>query len=1693
MHLRYTSLILTLLCALWTAWSHPAQAQETDPAYRRVGLRFGINAGGAWQTSDVRTIGGGGVGATIEVPIVENDHSFFGVGLRGRYLWTATYGRDWQRKFDIADNDAINGNTINYIDYTAQGSYFANHRTSAHNWDLELMLKLNRLRVQTGILAYIWGGVGAMGYSTKLDQGDLLGMYDYSNISGTKQEVLDQLWALRDGDYDVEGDQPRRPHWRFTPSVGVGLGYEFAPWFQLVAEYKVSFPLTDALDGTGPALSRNWRGSDIHHYAGLGLHFGILGGSGTAYTPPVVTDPNTYTPRGDRPAIVMVYPTLPNTNVGVECYVEISARLYNVRNKQLIIFTHDGATVNPDRYNYDPESGMFSANMALRPGVNNNFRIVARNSEGTVSQDFSVICENMPVIEPQPTGLPPQVYITYPQTSPAIITGCRTVLYAEVLNVRSKDDIAVYHYGRLISPQFWEYNSYNNQLTLDAQLEPGANRFEIVARNPYGEASASTVLTCPTQIALPTVEITAPSITPYSSPNCVQAIVARVTGVRSRADVQVYVNRQLLPQQSWSYSPQSQLLNMTVSLIQGQQTLVEIIATNENGQAADLLYISCYQQLPPPVVEIITPPGGNYDGQDCNQHLSARVLNVSGPQDITVTLNGSNVAPNLWSYNTFNQLLIMDVQLIQGSASTFIITARNSVGQDADRATLKCSFPPAQMITICHIPPGNPAGVMNITIPEDQWPAHKAHGDVRGPCATTNVQLCYQGQPVTVTSSALQAYLNMGATQGPCQEPQITICHIPPGNPAAAATVQIPQSAWASHQAHGDIQGPCSPKIVSICYNGANLSISETVWPTYQSLGATQGPCPLKTVTICHIPPSNPAAVQTLTIPEDQWPAHKAHGDVQGPCSSTQITICHKGQTMLISQSAWAVFQGLGATQGACPEPQITICHIPPKNPAGAITMTIAQSEWASHQAHGDVQGACSTQMITVCYNNQTIQASQSAWPALQAAGATQGACPPAQITICHIPPGNPTSPQTITIPATEWSTHQAHGDVQGACSSQMMTVCYNKQTVQVSQTAWPALQALGAIQGPCPTVIVEKDIQICHFPPGNPANPQTLTIPQSAWAAHQAHGDIQGPCSTQMITVCYNNQTIQVSQSAWNALQAAGATQGPCKLVAKDIQICHIPPGNPGAPQTLTIAQTDWPSHQAHGDVMGACSPETVTLCFNNKTITVSSSALQVLLGLGATEGACPEPMVTICHVPPGNPGATQTMTVPKSELVTHLNHGDLQGPCSSQMVTICYRGKTLQISQSALTAYQNLGASQGACPEPDITICHIPPGNPANPQTLTIPANAWAAHQGHGDIQGPCSSQMITVCYNNQTIQVSQSAWSALQAAGATQGACPEPQITICHIPPGNPANPQNLTIPANAWAAHQAHGDVQGPCSSQMITVCYENRTIQVSQSAWSALQAAGATQGACPEPQITICHIPPGNPTNPQTLNIPQSAWSAHQSHGDILGACSTEMMAVCYNNHELQVSVSAWSVLQSLGALQGECPQAEITICHIPPGNPTQAHTLTIGTNAWSAHQEHGDVMGPCSSTQITVCLNGNTYNVTQTAWPVLQAQGATQGPCPRGNPGGGNNGGGGTQPPVEGEKPADENPSGGGSGGGSPKGGDGGDGGGSGGNGKTVVKPSNAPGKPQIKPSTQPTGGKQIPTKTTEGEQEGAK
>lgn len=48
-----------------------------------------------------------------------------------------------------------------------------------------------------------------------------------------------------------------------------------------------------------------------------------------------------------------------------------------------------------------------------------------------------------------------------------------------------------------------------------------------------------------------------------------------------------------------------------------------------------------------------------------------------------------------------------------------------------------------------------------------------------------------------------------------------------------------------------------------------------------------------------------------------------------------------------------------------------------------------------------------------------------------------------------------------------------------------------------------------------------DAKVQVCHVPPGNPANFHTITISENALQAHLGHGDLPGACFAHCDTLC--------------------------------------------------------------------------------------------------------------------------------------------------------------------------------------------------------------------------------------------------------------------------------------------------------------------------------------------------------------------------------------------------------------------------------------------------------------------------------------------------------------------------------------------------------------------------------------------
>lgn len=115
------------------------------------------------------------------------------------------------------------------------------------------------------------------------------------------------------------------------------------------------------------------------------------------------------------------------------------------------------------------------------------------------------------------------------------------------------------------------------------------------------------------------------------------------------------------------------------------------------------------------------------------------------------------------------------------------------------------------------------------------------------------------------------------------------------------------------------------------------------------------------------------------------------------------------------------------------------------------------------------------------------------------------------------------------------------------------------------------------AIAGPAPKV------QICHIPPGNPANFHTIVVSASAVASHLAHGDIGGACNSVCAILCNDGNACTVDDAG--NCQERGCPTAPPLVDCNDGALCTEDSCNPAsgcvntprqcpAPNNCTISQ---------------------------------------------------------------------------------------------------------------------------------------------------------------------------------------------------------------------------------------------------------------------------------------------------------------------------------------------------------------------------------------------------------------------------------------------------------------------------------------------------------------------------------------
>ena len=163
----------------------------------------------------------------------------------------------------------------------------------------------------------------------------------------------------------------------------------------------------------------------------------------------------------------------------------------------------------------------------------------------------------------------------------------------------------------------------------------------------------------------------------------------------------------------------------------------------------------------------------------------------------------------------------------------------------------------------------------------------------------------------------------------------VTLCHVPPGNPDAAHTVDVGAPSVPAHLAHGDTEGACADD------GGEDPEEDPEEDPDSED---SDGDSDEAKALVCHAPPGNPDNAVTIEVGESALPAHLAHGDTEGACEGDAP-----------DEEVPGGDEGEEETEGT----KVAVCHVPPGNPEHPHTIEVDDSAVPAHLAHGDTEGAC--------------------------------------------------------------------------------------------------------------------------------------------------------------------------------------------------------------------------------------------------------------------------------------------------------------------------------------------------------------------------------------------------------------------------------------------------------------------------------------------------------------------------------------------------------------------------------------------------------------------------------------------------------------------------------------------------------------------------------------------------------------
>ena len=727
----------------------PKTEYETDSKWF-----IGLNAGGIWHTSDVKNKTQLGWGFMVGRSFNYNYGTPVSFDLRMRYLRGFWVGQDKDISLVSATDNGLNGTMDPAVNYFKQdtATIVRNFQNDQHRIGLELAIHANRLRERTGLDLYVFGGIGInwwQAYGDVLNNTDTAAfMYDYASLNNDFSNSA--INGLQDGTYEsaLNGSTKSGYNVTWMPSVGIGIGYQVGPRFQVGIEHKTTFTRTDLWDGKDYDANGNPSGqNDIYHYSGIYLKFNIRKrrqkdtDNTTVVPTPPVTPVNPITPTCIPPTVNVVDPFRSEYTTQATSH-QIRADISNIEGAHQIAFKINGQFNT--NFVYDAATGRFQSNVMLNPGQN-SVEILVTNTCGT-AEDRRIILRDVPQ-----SMAPPIVSYQNPPYSPYETELSVFPLSAQVLNVDNRSQIQMTLNGANIAA--FSFNSTSKAVSAQLSLNEGNNVVVITGTNQAGTDSKQTVLIRKRQQLRqpPVVNFVNPVVNPTEVNQNQASILATVLHVDNKQNIVVRVNGIALNQSQFDFNSSSNMLAFTANLVEGANT-VSVRGTNDVGmdeKSTTLIWKRAIVELPP-IVAFLDPIENPKYVTTPSYFVRARVQNVSSAAQINVWVN--NVPTTNFTFNPSSQEVQLQTGLV-GGANSFTVRGTNSAGMDEKSTTIiyRVSNPINPPVVNIISPLGNPA--------ESSSPTAAVQATVLNVPSQQQISVFVNNQPLSVFAYNAQTHV----------------------------------------------------------------------------------------------------------------------------------------------------------------------------------------------------------------------------------------------------------------------------------------------------------------------------------------------------------------------------------------------------------------------------------------------------------------------------------------------------------------------------------------------------------------------------------------------------------------------------------------------------------------------------------------------------------------------------------------------------------------------------------------------------------------------------------------------------------------------------------------------------------------------------------------------------------------------